>query len=915
MKTGASSGEAERLSLVHPIEGATDESSVGGKAWNLARMQALGVCVPPGFVVTDAAFQAFLDGAGLRQKIRALRAGLRPDDPAALRRASATICSLVREASLPPAVSEALLTRRPDLADGGLLIVRSSAVGEDSGNASFAGQLDSFPDVGSAAELERALQGCWASCWSERSLHYQHARGVTIDRMGVVVQRQVDPKAAGVLFTLSPDQAAGATEMIVEYCPGHGEKLVSGRVNPGRISMARDSFRYRHLADPELPEGEAASGDLLDETSLLALHRIGLLLEHEFLGPQDIEWALDHTGTMHIVQARPVTTPLTGRERSAHAAAAASVPLTVWSNANINENYPDPVSPFLYSVATDGYYHYFRNLARAFGISSGRIRAMDPLLRNVIGAHGARLYYNLTNIHGAIRMAPFGDHLTESFNIFVGAAERTAATTGAESFRNRRGGRLARLTEGAWIFAKTGAQFLLLERGVAAFERTVDEHAALTHPENLVRMPLVELHAALQSFLDIRCNRWTGAGLADAAAMIGYGLLRRLVGSAFTSAEESTLHNRLLRGLQDLVSAKPVNELWLLSRRVREDPALRELFSASDDRSVWQRLKAEERFSAFAGEVQSYLERWGFRCSGELMLTVKSFQEDPAMVVSLLKGYAALGGESPAAALEVQARERGEETRRVCRALSANKLLGVLPWPHGGTVAGLVLRRTQQAIALRERARLKQSLLYSRCRRVMLRIGEELAARGVLPSAEDVFFLTHQEIDALLSGRSLFPCSCGALVALRRKEHEKLSGMAPPDSMALPRDSYFVERADPAPGGRTAARQDGEALSGTGACGGTATGRAAVLTDVSESGRLEPGDILVTRQTDPGWAPLFFLVRGLVMERGGMLSHGAIIAREYGIPTVVGVRGATSRIRSGQTVAIDGDAGRVQLVG
>jgi pyruvate,water dikinase len=277
----------------------------------------------------------------------------------------------------------------------------------------------------------------------------------------------------------------------------------------------------------------------------------------------------------------------------------------------------------------------------------------------------------------------------------------------------------------------------------------------------------------------------------------------------------------------------------------------------------------------------------------------------------VLKGYAALDGESPAAAREIQAQEREIETQRVRRSLSARKLLGVLPWPHGGTATGVVLRWTQRAIALRERARLKQSLLYSRCRRVILRIGEELAARGVLGQTEDVFMLTHQELDALLSGGLLLPGACGALVALRRRELERISRLAPPESMALPRGAWFTGCVDDH---AVAPADDRDVLTGTGACGGTVTARATVLADVTESGRLHPGDILVARQTDPGWAPLFFMVRGLVMERGGMLSHAAIIAREYGIPTVVGVRGATTRITSGKTVTIDGDAGSVRLL-
>jgi pyruvate,water dikinase len=511
-------------------------------------------------------------------------------------------------------------------------------------------------------------------------------------------------------------------------------------------------------------------------------------------------------------------------------------------------------------------------------------------------------------------MAPFGEHLVESFNVFIGASERTALTPRRERSSDRSGERLARIAELARIILKTTWQFLFLERRVAAFERTSDEYATRTRPEALGRFSLAALLLVLRSFLDIRCHRWTNASLADAASMIGYGLLKRMLGRAFPDRKHSALHNTLLQGLPDLVSARPVSELWRLSRQVRTVPPLQELFKAAESGEIWAKLHTDDRFVGFLHELEDYLEKWGFRCSGELMLNVKSFQENPTGLLSLLKSYAALDGQSPVEALLRQEEERLVETRRVFRRLRQRRFIKFLPWPHEGTAAAFVLRWTQGAIALRERARLKQSLLYSRCRRVLLRMGEELASNGLLDQPNDIFFLTHQELTALVSGNAMFPNAVGALVDLRRQEHARLSEMRPPDTLVLPEGAYLPVGENA--GGHARSMHEGEArvMTGIGACGGRVTARAIVLSDVSESGRLAAGDILVTRQTDPGWAPVFFLVSGLVMERGGMLSHGAIIAREYGIPTVVGVNEATRKIRSGQTLSVDGDAGCVQLM-
>jgi pyruvate,water dikinase len=231
----------------------------------------------------------------------------------------------------------------------------------------------------------------------------------------------------------------------------------------------------------------------------------------------------------------------------------------------------------------------------------------------------------------------------------------------------------------------------------------------------------------------------------------------------------------------------------------------------------------------------------------------------------------------------------------------------------------LALRATQGAIGLRERARMKQALLYTRLRHVMLRIGELLAERGTLERRDDVFFLTVDEVLLQLEipppSAVPFAAPIGWLragegdLARRRAEFAAFAVLQPPDSLVLDAGAPWKSAPDSAP----LAGERGESLRGISACGGATQGTAHVIEDVSSIGAFRSGEILVTRQTDPGWAAVFFMVKGLVVERGGMLSHGAIIAREYGIPAVVGVEGATRRIRTGEQVRVDGDQGVVEL--
>jgi phosphohistidine swiveling domain-containing protein len=274
-------------------------------------------------------------------------------------------------------------------------------------------------------------------------------------------------------------------------------------------------------------------------------------------------------------------------------------------------------------------------------------------------------------------------------------------------------------------------------------------------------------------------------------------------------------------------------------------------------------------------------------------------------------------GESPADILARQERERIRETRAALAALRARPVSALLPFIRQSVVVRTVLSWTQRSIQLRERARLKQALLYSRLRRVALTIGDRLVAAGRLVDRDDVFFLTAEEVDLLASGGAMFPHHVKPLIALRREAHLALGASAPADSIELGVGEYVPAHN---PEGQAcdkqgdAGRGDGaEHLSGVGACGGSATARAAILLDVTESSKLSAGDVLVTKQTDPGWGPIFPLISGLVIERGGMLSHGAIIAREFGIPSVVGVKDATRLIAHGSSITVDGDRGTVHM--
>jgi pyruvate,water dikinase len=879
---------------------AIDEPLVGGKARNLARLISLGIPVPEGLVLTRAAFDRFLDSNALRHRIDEILQGIEATDPSTLQSQSAAITQIIHDAPMPQAIRQLIAEGPKPWPSGTLAVARSSAVGEDGARASFAGQLDSVLGLETVADLERGIITCWASYWSARALFYSAARAARLDGMGVIVQRQVAARVSGVLFSRTPSGIAGTSpdDLVIEYCAGLGDALVSGRLEPGRLIVSRTDLSVRlATAPPESPSGTASDADirqLLTARRILDLGRLALRLERELGGAQDIEWSIGADGELWILQSRPITTE--GSQPADRA-----TPVIVWSNANVNENFPQPISPLLYSIASTGYYHYFRNLGSAFGVSGWRLARMEPPLRGIIGVHGGRMYYNLTNIHAVLRMAPFGERLAAAFNQFVGAAEITEQPGSAVRWSDHQS-RTGMVVELLRMAACTTWQYMRLRHRLETFERTADAFAARTHPDRLRERTLPELLDELRAFLTIRNHRWKNASLADAASMVCYAMLQYALKAVGCS---STLHNRLLRALPDVPSSIPPVRLWELSRIVRADGRLQTLFATESARHVLDAIRCDDRFATFRGAFEQFLEDWGFRSSAELMLTVPSLQEDPIPAIELLKQYATSAGEPPASAMARQAAERRVETSRLLRQLLRRS-------PAKAATVWLLVRWTQRAVAYRERARLKQALLYTRCRRIALAIGERFVHAGMLRRRDDVFMLTCQEIDELGSGRAMFPYGVQPMVDARLREHALLTAMRPPDTVRLSEGQYLQYGIDAVQ--TTCDECDDDlhpvsTLHGTGASGGRTEARAAVLTDVREAARLQRGNVLVTRQTDPGWAPVFCLISGLVIERGGMLSHGAIIAREFGLPCVVGVRDATRRIPHGTHVTVDGDLG------
>ncbi|MDP7034428.1 MAG: PEP/pyruvate-binding domain-containing protein [Planctomycetota bacterium] len=844
------------------LDRALSAQAVGGKAASLTSLRIGGIPIPNGFVVTNSIFHEYRDVTDLSPATRT-------------------------------AILDALESLLQDIGPQ-RLIARSSAVGEDGEEASFAGQLDSFTCDPDPESVLQAIQRCWNSYDNGRVHGYQNHLGIELQGMGVVVQHHIEATVSGVLFSRNPlTQPTPSSPVFVEYVYGGAENLVSGRVDPGSFLINRETGACEPLASPKQVSPESETDlDLLAHQLLPIAKQI-----EEILGSEvDVEWTATADGSIQVVQARPITTPIPNDPGEG--------PIYIWSNANISENYPEPVRPFLYSVAVRGYRHYFTNIGRAFGISKRRIEQMAEPLASIVGSHGGYLYYNLTNIYRCLRLAPLGNRIESLWNGFIGVEEEaaTAVDRDQDPTPNRLLDSLALL----WMFLRGSASLLSIPWAVWRWERRVDRYVAscetsLGRPRNLDDR-LSELHG----FWTLRGPHWRDAALSDAASMFSIGCLESLLTRWKNHLPGDLNHHDLLRGLPGLVSTRPTQLLWEMGRLIERTTELNKLFSNDSPEHVLDQTLYGDSFPDFRQRLEMYLQNWGFRCSGELLLTRQDYRDDPRLIVPILASYAASITPSP----ETIAVRQAQESKNLLS--SFRPRLSRWRW----WILRIVVALTRSSIRFRERARMKQSKLYASLKRTLRETGELLHEQGRLERAQDIHFLQSEEIEAYLGGRDPFPELLPTTARNRRKQFASLSGQRPPDTLRAPRRGTWkpipTSPRPPLPEYTENGEDSGSLeIQGKAASLGVAEGPAIVLAGLQELSQIATGQILVTGQTDPGWAPIFPLIGGIVLEKGGILSHGAIVAREFGIPAVVQAERATTILESGQPIVVDGNRGVV----
>lgn len=735
--------------------------------------------------------------------------------------------------------------------------VRSSAVAEDSASASFAGVYESDLNV-SPEDLWASIRACWASWWSDRALVYRQQRNInaTLPAMAVVIQPMIAAHCAGVAFTAEP-VSGDHTRMVIDAALGLGTTVVAGVVEPEHYTLTKTpqlALQETRLLRPDGPP-------VLPTEVVYTLGGLLLRLEALCERPQDVEWAWDGAQCW-ILQSRPITTIVTQEAGKSQ---------DIWGNANLKDVIPGLISPFTWSL-------------------------MQPQLETAMRAQYAQLHYILDPDRPLIRRFWGRGYFNLSLFFEAGAALFGAT---AEDQAAQLGGALAPHAMPA--VAPTLRQRLYWLGNMLRFASLANRarreaparFAALQQQwqADVQRIPHLDRAALLEHIAGYRTTAEPGLllHLNLTWAMSGnFSYLRKML-RALLPTTEAGLVADLVTGLGDVSSADHGYQLWTLSRLARQSQQV----MAFLEHKAWDTWREALAGTPFLEAWQRFLAAFGHRALYEIEMANPRWREQPAYLFEVLAAYARLPQDAAPFAPAAQARRRQAAERDVLRRLA--------PWRRFGF--RLLLRRTQEFSRLRENSKSHLVQQIDLGRLMALRAGQLLVDDGALATPEVVFFLEHHEIIAALQGE-LSPEVARRLVTQRQLGRQREAARQPPELIIGERPVY----------GETLAAQ-GPQLSGLPSNPGRVTGIARVLRSPHEGARLQPGEILVAPSTDPGWTPLFLLAAGLIMETGGYLSHGAIVAREYGIPAVLNVPMATQRIPDGSTITLDGGQGVVQLLG
>jgi phosphohistidine swiveling domain-containing protein len=823
-------------------------AQIGGKAAGLGRLLAAGAQVPPFFVLAPD-WSPGIDSAALKEALTTLGEG-------------------------PWAV-------------------RSSAVAEDGASTSFAGQLQTVLGLCTQAQVLTAVQTCRDSATSDTVQAYCKIHGIQPGPVAVIIQRMIVGEASGVAFSRDPQDPGF---VLISAAWGLGEGVVQGQVNcdtyrvdpqGGMLGEVEIKPSCMRLVDGEVREVPVPEADqhtaVLDEAQIFELGLWCRSLEAQMDFPQDVEWTISE-GKLYLLQTRPITVPIPWGHRM------------LWDNSNIVESFSGTTTPLTFSFARNAYAIVYQLFCRVMGVKEAVISENGNSFRRMIGLIKGRVYYNLNAWYRVVAMLPGYRFNREAMEQMMGvseAADDEDAHAQDASWQER-----VLLTP-----KMIGLVISILWRGARRnadcerFEREFEQAYRPWREADLNAMNPDELMFAYADLERKLLWNWTAPLINDWFTMIHHGRLTKRCVDWVGEPEESDLANALLAGEGDLESTAPTRELLGESARIRLDKDLCALFaSEKSDSEVHAIAMKTASFSAF---FEDYLAVWGDRCVDELKLETVPLKARPEFLIRTLRNYLAGPPVDPSGFGQAE-----KASREVAESLVHQRLGVFKRWRFMKGV-----RKARACVAKRESLRFLRTRVFALVRDIFRSLGDQMAAANTLRTPEDIFFLHIEEVWGWVDG-SAVSVDLQGLVQARKAEFATYDKAPPP-----PERFYTygpVHRHNAFIGEHLVADIDEDGrIRGTPCFPGLVEESVAIRHDPGDGLSLS-GQILAAPRTDPGWVPLFPSISGLLVERGSLLSHSAVVAREMGIPTIVGLRGITDMLQDGERIRMDGRAGTVE---
>jgi pyruvate,water dikinase len=842
---------------------------LGGKGYGLARLQQEGFNVPEWFAVSPRGFEDSLNESqksafqsGDTQKIRCALESLLIDS------------GVRREVELA-------LGDLSHNSDG--FAVRSSALDEDACDCSCAGQFESCLSVPAGAVPEK-IAAVWRSGFSERVSAYrsQYGRASQAQKApAVIIQRMINPEAAGVAFSADPVTGRTGT-VVISAVQGLASGLVSGETDSDDYELDRNGkVTRRQRLVSEMP----ANVRTLSDEQVTRIGKAARQIARCLGRPQDIEWAIAGDD-LYVLQTRPITTLTDLPDPDAVR--------NIWDNSNITESYSGVTTPLTFSFARCAYEGVYREFCRILKVPERKLAANDHVFSHMLGLIRGRVYYNLLNWYRVLALLPGFTVNRRFMEQMMGVKEPLPAdvsdTLAAATLRERV--RDAR-NLGHMLMAVVWNHFTL-DRKIQRFYARLD-NALSDSTAGFADKRVDELAACYDRLLNQLLRRWDAPLLNDFFTMIFHGLLRQLCQKWLKGGNQ--LANELVCIRGGMISVEPAVRLREMAAIVARKPALAEIFRSGNCASCERAIRENPDLSP---KYHEYLEKFGERCLDELKLESQTLCDDPSPLLRSIGELACRHATTSTANADVHDAASAEQRAR--KALSRSPLRrGVFTW---------ILRNARERVRERENLRFERTRVFGRVRKIFIEIGLRLYALDRLEHPRDIFYLRIEEVLGFINGTTV-TTELKQLVALRQREFQEFrASPAPPDRFETHGPVHQTTHFQPS---RSSQPPEvlGEERQGLGCCTGIVRGRVRLVTD-PHSASLSAGSILVAERTDPGWVLLFPAAAGLIVERGSLLSHSAIVSRELGIPSVVSVPGVTKWLRDGDLVEIDGGKGTIR---